>query len=667
MSDWREPLLKPFVPGIARKTVVADPDDLFRDDRIFREIIDRGFTLIYFEDPISFRFTYESEFREAWDRGENRELVVVVRPDTREFDKLPADLLQNARQLTFYLKDVFRNLSYTIVSKLDRSHFDVLYRAHNHYAKQPLGEALTKEFILKHVFETVPELIRKDSDLLRALLQRHYRKQQIPAPLDDYFLSILEKTGRFKTWPLRTIVPNRGAFWDFLQERWPLFVKRDIVEPSLLVAETASLKYEGAYDLPFDHDDIRVYIENLFTEGILKRIEWIVAAGKEKSWIRVGMKGGTQAHEEVRFEDLCKGVEENAPAQEASVYTWLAFAYAYGQMQRVWNEHGQVLKPVHGEHYEELRRRLNQRFTTWLSSGYRGIFNYPAVIPVMVHHIPAFLASRLAQPEVQKVAFVLIDGMAMDQWLLVRDSLSPVLGDASIQENALMAWVPTITPVSRQTAFSGKIPVYLTETIYRTDRDEYGWRQFWFDRGLQLDEIAFCAIHGDNQDLQRVDSLISHRVRALGCTIFKIDRIMHGVEVGAAGMTGQVKVWAAEGFVSSLVKRLIEENFHIFISADHGNTVAHGIGTPKEGTLSEAKGERCRIYSDSKLRALVQTDFPDSTAWDHPGLPKDFHCLLAPPGKAFVAQGQTVVCHGGNGLDEVIVPFIEISRKRTVY
>jgi hypothetical protein len=142
---------------------------------------------------------------------------------------------------------------------------------------------------------------------------------------------------------------------------------------------------------------------------------------------------------------------------------------------------------------------------------------------------------------------------------------------------------------------------------------------------------------------------------------------MHGVEVGAAGMAAEVKAWAAEGFVALLVKKLIDENFHIFISADHGNTVARGIGTPKEGTLGEVKGERCRIYTDTKLRASVQVGFPNSVSWDHPGLPKDFHCLLAPPNNAFVTKGQTTVCHGGISIDEVIVPFIEISRKKTVY
>ena len=36
-------------------------------------------------------------------------------------------------------------------------------------------------------------------------------------------------------------------------------------------------------------------------------------------------------------------------------------------------------------------------------------------------------------------------------------------------------------------------------------------------------------------------------------------------------------------------------------------------------------------------------------------------------GKAFVLPGQTVVTHGGISLDEVIVPFIEISRRKAAY
>jgi hypothetical protein len=360
-------------------------------------------------------------------------------------------------------------------------------------------------------------------------------------------------------------------------------------------------------------------------------------------------------------------VEENAPASDANVHAWLAFGGSYGQMQRVWNQNAQALKQFHGERYGNLRQTFNRRFAEWISTAYRGIYNYPAVNPVMVHHIPAFLANRLAQGEATKVALLLLDGLAMDQWLQLKDSLAPALNDASVRENALMAWIPTITPVSRQAAFSGKIPVYFTDTIYRTDRDEYGWRQFWFDRGLQLDEVGFATVRGEVADLGKIDSILNYRVRALGCTVYKVDEIVHGVQVGAQGVSAQVKTWAEQGFLAAVVLRLVTEGFNVFITADHGNVEACGIGTPKEGSLCETKGERCRIYSDPRLRTGVQSGFPECVCWEHSGLPRDFHCLLAPAGKAFVQQKQTVVTHGSVSLDEVIVPFVEISRRKAVY
>ena len=189
------------------------------------------------------------------------------------------------------------------------------------------------------------------------------------------------------------------------------------------MAEAAVLKYPGVPIIPFDHDDVRVYIDNLFTEGILKPIECVAQTIKAAPWIQVGLKGETQAQQEVRFEELCKAVEEKVPNEDANAHAWLIFSLQYGQMQRVWNENAQALKTVHGTRYAELRRMIGKRFSDWVSTAYRGIYNYPAVNPVMVHHIPAFLANRMAQKEASKVAFLLIDGLAMDQWLLLKDTL----------------------------------------------------------------------------------------------------------------------------------------------------------------------------------------------------------------------------------------------------
>jgi len=55
-----------------------------------------------------------------------------------------------------------------------------------------------------------------------------------------------------------------------LQERWPLFLSR--LSSTNQIREDSpeyGLKYPGPDRLPFDHQNIKVYIDNLFLEGKL--------------------------------------------------------------------------------------------------------------------------------------------------------------------------------------------------------------------------------------------------------------------------------------------------------------------------------------------------------------------------------------------------------------
>ena len=79
MADWRDTILKNFQKHIARLTLVADPDGLLTEERMLSAIKDRGFDLIPFDDPIAFRFAYESQYRSLWDQGPKTDLVVVLR------------------------------------------------------------------------------------------------------------------------------------------------------------------------------------------------------------------------------------------------------------------------------------------------------------------------------------------------------------------------------------------------------------------------------------------------------------------------------------------------------------------------------------------------------------------------------------------------------------
>ena len=305
---------------------------------------------------------------------------------------------------------------------------------------------------------------------------------------------------------------------------------------------------------------------------------------------------------------------------------------------------------------------MNQQFLAWLTSHYGGMFNYPASTPLMVHHIPGFIAHQLAHQQCQRAAFILVDGLAIDQWLILKEGLKAQGITAPIEENALFAWIPTVTPISRQAAFGGKIPRYFAETLLRTDRDEARWRQFWADRGFAPGEIGFAASPGDHSDLSELAEALTPQTRALGITLYKVDKIMHGMQLGRLGMAGQVQTWCEGGFLAKLLHHLRELHFDVFISSDHGNTEGVGLGKPQEGVLSEKRGERCRVYSDPVFQKSCRAAFPEVVPFDHGGLPENISSLLAPYGKAFTQEGATIVCHGGAALEEVCVPFIHIAR-----
>ena len=216
-NSWRDHILQAFAPQVARLTLVADPDDLLIEEGILQELQARGYELLTWNDPVAFRFTYETKYRTRWDQNEASEQGLILRTEAEDLHALPYDLLQAGRHLTCTLGHLFPNLSAPVVAALGRSEFDGLFRAQHQHPPGKLGDSATKDFILRYVFDVTPELIKEPSDLLRVLLRRHYREQHVPTLLDERFIQLLQRDVRFQEWPLERIVPDREAFFSFLQ------------------------------------------------------------------------------------------------------------------------------------------------------------------------------------------------------------------------------------------------------------------------------------------------------------------------------------------------------------------------------------------------------------------------------------------------------------------
>ncbi len=668
MSNWRDQILKEFTPNVAPLTLVADPDGLLLEEGILAGIRERGFELIPFEDPIAFRYAYESRFRSRWDLGEQTDLVVVLHSAASDLNCLPYDLLQAGRQLSFSLGEIFPNLSYPIITALDRRDLDALYEAQKRHAPGVLGDNATKEFVLRHVFEIAPELIRKPSDLLRVLLRRHYRKQRIPALLDKRFVQVLRQQDGFDDWPLETIIPDREAFFAFLQERWPTFLSRSAKQDSTGVLEGEKpygFEFPGPSDLPFDHDDIRVYIDNLFLEGFLEAVPHEQAESLSNSWLAIGIRTDDQADRTRRVDGLLKALASDIPKEDTRHDDWFRFAGTWAELVVLALDSDAMLPEPARQKIEALQAQIDATLLPWLTKRYAGLANLPPVPPVMLHHIPRFLSRHINDAKKHKVALVLVDGLSLDQWIVIRKELARQRPKYRFRENAVIAWIPTITSVSRQAAFAGKPPIYFPNSIHTTDKEPALWAQFWVDQGLTQQEVAYARGLGDGP-LESVEEIVARpRTRVVGLVVDKVDKIMHGMELGAAGMHNQVRQWARQGFIANLVDLLLENGFRVYLASDHGNIEAAGCGRPAEGAVADVRGERARIYPEPLLRDQVKERFPEAIDWPPIGLPEDYWPLLGPGRSAFVRETERLVGHGGASLEELVVPLVQIERRDT--
>jgi hypothetical protein len=674
-STWRDPILGQFTPDIAtfaRLTVVADPDELLTEQGVIDGIRQRGFEIVPFEDHVAFRYAYERRFREVWDNGKDTNLVVVLRATRSDISGLPFDLLEqakrNRRLLSFSLAELFPSLAPHVLSELDRGDLDAVSVAQHVFKLEPLGENATRDFLLRHVFQLDPAQIQSAPELLRALLRRHYSGKVIPKSLDDRLIHLLRSTDRWREWPLDQIVRSRTSFLEFLQERWPIFVRQRLVSQaggSSDIAQPYNLKLPGPADLPFDHDDVRVYVDNLFTDGLLVPTHSVSRALVAGSWMAVGVAGSESADQVSRFRKLLQLLHSDDPSSKSDHHAWIQVAARWAEVVALRWSLPEDLPSEDKERFETAHQLIEKRFQEWMIAHYGALHSLSYLPrPVMLHQIPKYMAHRLgAKGMGRKLAVVVVDGLAMDQWAVVRQELPS--RKWITEEFGLFAWVPTLTSVSRQSIFAGDPPFFFGQSLDTTGKEEQHWTRFWDDRGIRKGDAVYACqgtLEDDDVFIKRITEKIDQpRCRVAGILVGTIDQMLHGIVNGTDGMHAGVRHWAKRASLWRLLDAMLQRGFEVILTADHGNVEGVGIGKPNVGATADERGERVHVFSDSLLRSNVAEKYPGSLEWPCIGLPDDYLALIAPPLRAFIGEGKRTVAHGGICIEEAIVPFVTIA------
>jgi len=663
MSGWVARILKEFPADLARFWITADPDDVLLDEQILSSLRAQGFEVLPFEDSVAFRTEYEERYRAAWDRGETGPAsALILHFRGTNVSDLPWDYLRHARRVSLGLADLFPKLSYGIVRQISSEHLESLFDAQSRHATQPLGEAATKDFILTHIFRISPYLISRSEDLWRELLRLHYRDAGLPPVLANHVAGVLDGRGAFKGLLISELFSSKSILLRAVQASWAQFLATYGVI-GLAAAEGKQRENETAPVIPFEHPDVRVIVDSMFLDGTLQPLAIEGHAAGIPKWAKVGAVQDPEAMERLVVDGVTR-LTESLPAQDASHRDWAQFSRRLGEVIFRFNALPSARADTIGDRVLELQKAADECLREWVIKYYADLPSLPAAKgPVMVHHVPRYLSLQRSAGEA-RIALLVFDGLAMDQWIQVRDSLAQRAPEIGFEENACFAWLPTLTSVSRQALFSGLKPREFSNSIETTAQESSLWSRFWQDHGLRSNEVSYRKGIKRTDQLADLEAAINDPViKVVGIVVDTVDEIVHGAVLGKRGIANQIASWCDSGFVERLFDLLLIKGFHVYLTADHGNVEATGIGRLNQGVASELRGERVRTYRSETLAAPPSSNL-DAFRLDIAGLPADFLPLYAGTRCAFVHQGEQIVAHGGLSVEELIVPFVKVSYVR---
>lgn len=628
----------------SQKVILFDHDSLASTTAFFERFVGNGYDVYDYTDNLSLYFYLENK-RQASPVSEKSKVLIRISADLADHAQLPYSVLVNSEAIHLRLDDYFVGISAKAVKELPSQYYDKLFELLRGQPQNLASYNDSIDFITRRVFGIDIAGISTEVQFWAVLFKLHYTDTELPGFVVSKMLN--GGTGLLGGYDLDLDHALRSSeyFYAYLQKEWLRFVED----------RTGQERHHRV--LPFDNPDLKVYTDNFFAEGLLERISMDSLTAQDLGWIACGiaLKVPDEADQ---IDSLISSLRAHLPECDCSYKAWQKYAKDYAEL---------LFKLFSADNPRlsvsalELMSEVNARFRDWMLKHYDSLASLPSRKPVMVHQIVKSMAYQRAENVSGKTALIVMDGMSYDQWLCIKAALE--LGAYNLQEDALFAWAPTLTPISRQSIFSASIPFYFGQSLGNTAKEAGHWKRFWVDNGLTSPSVHYLRMDGTGDiaaDLEQQINLKSASV--IGIVLNVIDDIMHGMNLGSAGMHSQIRHWVKQGHFNAFLKVLIDHGFEVWITSDHGNLECEGIGNIPDGALSETKASRVRIYQSEDLMNQAAIKSVDSLAWTPKGLPGDLYCLFAPYQAAFHTAGKRIVAHGGNSLEEIMVPLVLIDR-----
>lgn len=647
MSAWSDNVTAPFQREFASLWVVSDPDEILLTPTVAEVLAGRGFETITYRDPLAFRLLYETEIT-----GNSSDARFIVRFGGDARRAVPWDVLEAARFEALSIPDLFANMDASTVRAIGAERYDDLWQIVISRPGLPrMGTGATKDFIATNIYRVVPDLLRQPENIWEQAFDLFFHGAALPWLIAEHVASRARRPEGMTVGDAASILEDRATFVDRVQADWDRY------------AQSVARGEEPAADIiPFAVPGIRTKLDSMVLDGTIKPAKVETVPASTPAWMRIGMVKDAAAAQALAEQRIAR-MKDDIPKPHAGYAEWLHFAERYAEVIDGWRATAMSDSESSGP-LSDLVPAIDDAFFAFLENGFDALSsNSFANAPSIVHQVAPHMVHRRHLGE-RRQALIVVDGLALDQWHILERRLRQDRPDLLIDNRSCFAWLPTLTGVSRQAIFAGDQPRTFPKTLGSTSAEANLWKRFWVNEGLTERQIFFAKGLGEKGSSEAVLApAIDDGIEIIGVVVDTIDEMMHGELFGKQGLTKRIEHWLDFGEWSKLVSSLVDAGYSIYLTADHGNVDVVGMGRPSEGVLAEARGERCRIYDSDALRQKSAETIAGSRILQPGGLPESYRPLFAPEGNGFIPPGKSAVVHGGTAIEEVIVPFVRISRK----
>lgn len=606
MSDWVKKIAEKLMPANTSRVLVVDPDGLFSYVILQKAFSDAGYAIHSCKTALDVRRVFELELREAG----NKAILVVEFPYTPHPDMRGEVLVTNIGY-----RDLF---PYFDAAALKGLSYNALCTLNELKPYETLGYDGTIRFLLENLYHVdlqALDVSRTKERFLAALVDVVFHEDGMNAAVRDYLYS----EGKVRLAPLGKDIISRESLLSYLADALDALTAGresacNMVEPLLLKA----LGY-------------------LVTKKLLEPRK-ISKDRFEALDPRLSALFYIDEHEESaqRLESLLMQLGSMERTIQDVPGEWLDLGPVLGEAYYLALSSNNVDGP---RVVSNAIDSLNVRFQDFVDRCYWQMFSLSGTRrPLVVNRVLEYMR---AQPERRK-ALIVIDGMNTWQWHLISKALEAE--GLLAKTGAVFSFLPSITAWSRQALFRGAKP----DLAVGTEVEKKVFFEYWSSHGYTENEIAYTRFG----TLTQLDISDLPNAEVIGAVCTDLDDLMHGALMGNAQLFQDTDTWIRQSEVVSMIREFQARGFRCYITSDHGNIEAHGIGAVSMSSrcLSNSRSKRHIEFTSEDMARVYLASHQETKAGQRDAM------VFLRDDSAFCSDS-LVVTHGGSHVLEMLVPF----------